>query len=184
MTDISSEKIRLRRLIKERRSHLSAETLAEQSACIVRRLSAHPRFVTAQTVLLFCSLPDEPSLWPLLETLPNEKRILLPIVEGEDMYVKEFRGMADLARGAFRIPEPSGPRFAAYSAINLVVVPGVAFDRAGRRLGRGRGYYDRFLAQPELSRAYKIGLCFPFQIVDAVPAEPWDMTMDEILSCG
>ena len=66
-----------------------------------------------------------------------------------------------------------------YQAIDLAIVPGMAFDPQGHRLGRGRGYYDRFL--PLIPQAYKIGLCFPFQLVGNVPTEPTDIAMDEVV---
>lgn len=84
-----------------------------------------------------------------------------------------------MTRGAFGIMEPSGELFTDYSRITLAVVPGMAFDSHGHRLGRGKGYYDRFL--PLLPQAYKIGVCFPFQLVDDVPIEPTDVVMDEVV---
>ena len=65
-------------------------------------------------------------------------------------------------------------------AIDLIIVPGVGFDRQGNRLGRGKGYYDRLL--PRIPSAYKIGICFPFQLVEEIPAEPFDIRMDEIVT--
>lgn len=182
-TDLHFKKKHLRQQIKARKSQLPAEILIRDSALIMHRLRNHPRFLSARTVLLFSSLPDEPSTLSVLVSCLNDKRLLLPVVKDDDMYVKEFRGIADLSGGAFGIAEPSGPYFLSYSEIDLVVVPGVAFDHTGRRLGRGRGYYDRFLAQPEFGQTYKIGVCFPFQLVDTVPAEPWDVQMDEVISC-
>ena len=79
----------------------------------------------------------------------------------------------------YHIMEPTGPLFTRHEAIDVVVVPGVAFDAQGRRLGHGKGYYDRLLAQ--LPRAYKIGLCFAFQMVERVPTTPQDVAMDEVV---
>jgi 5-formyltetrahydrofolate cyclo-ligase len=76
--------------------------------------------------------------------------------------------------------EPIGEVFpeSRYDEITLALIPGMAFDAEGHRLGRGKGYYDRLL--PRLSRAYKMGVCFPFQMVDAVPSEPHDQKVDEV----
>jgi 5,10-methenyltetrahydrofolate synthetase len=83
-----------------------------------------------------------------------------------------------LAEGAFHILEPIGEQFADYEKIDVALVPGMAFDAAGHRLGRGKGYYDRFLAaHPHL---YKIGVCFPFQHVAEVPVNEYDVCMDEV----
>lgn len=75
--------------------------------------------------------------------------------------------------------EPTGELFTDYDLIDVAIVPGMAFDREGHRLGRGKGYYDRFLAQ--LPHIYKIGICFPFQLVDKVPADVHDILMDEVI---
>ena len=88
-------------------------------------------------------------------------------------------GPEDLTTGSYGIEEPTGELFTDYAAIDFVAVPGVAFDNAGNRLGRGKGYYDRLL--PRLT-AFKAGICFPFQLVKEVPAEPFDIRMDIIIT--
>ena len=75
--------------------------------------------------------------------------------------------------------EPSGELFDDYAAIDLAVVPGMAFDIQNNRLGRGKGYYDRML--PKLVNAYKIGVCFSFQRLPGIPAEGNDVKMDEVI---
>ena len=95
------------------------------------------------------------------------------------MELRLFTGEADLRPGAFGIMEPVGQLVTDYDHIDLAVVPGMAFDACGHRLGRGKGYYDRLL--PRLSHCYKIGICFDFQKVPSVPTEPTDIAMDEVL---
>ena len=90
-----------------------------------------------------------------------------------------FTGDTDLRPGAFDIMEPVGQPVTDYGHIDLAVVPGMAFDAQGHRLGRGKGYYDRLL--PRLGHCYKIGMCFDFQKVPSVPTEPTDIAMDEVL---
>ena len=82
--------------------------------------------------------------------------------------------------GIYGIAEPTGEIFTDYAAIEFIVVPGVAFDAKGNRLGRGKGYYDRLL--PRIPSAYKAGICFPFQLVEEVPAESFDIRMDIIIT--
>ena len=140
--------------------------------------------------MLYHSLPDEVDTHRFVEKWSAQKRVLLPQVVGDDLCLRRYTSAADMAVGAYGILEPVGELFTDYDSISLVVVPGVAFDAAGNRLGRGKGYYDRLL--PRLPRArrigiclaaaYKIGICFPFQLVDRVPAEPFDIRMDEIIS--
>lgn len=143
------------------------------------RLQNHPRFRAARTILLYHSLPDEVYTHGLIDTIEG-KTLLLPRVTGEGtMELRVYSGKDDLAEGAFHIMEPCGAPFGNYGSIDLAVVPGMAFDAAGNRLGRGKGYYDRLL--PDIPQAYKIGICFPFQVVDNVPTEPTDIAMDEVV---
>lgn len=158
--------------------HKSSAT--RQSAEIVAALAAHPAFRAANTILLYHSLKDEVDTHAFIRKWSREKRILLPVVTGDDLELRLYTGPEDLTVGAYGIEEPTGARFTDYAAIGLIVVPGVAFDRDGNRLGRGKGYYDRLL--PRIPSAYKIGICFPFQLVDEVPAEPFDIRMDEIIT--
>ena len=110
----------------------------------------------------------------------REKRILLPVVVGDDLELRLYTGPEDLNPGAYGIEEPTGELFTDYADIDFIAVPGVAFDRNGNRLGRGKGYYDRLL--PRIPSAHKAGICFPFQLVEEVPAEPFDIRMDEIIT--
>ena len=138
--------------------HKSTITHQSQSAEILAALEAHPAFRTASTILLYHSLPDEVDTHSFIRKWSAKKQILLPVVE-----------------------EPTGALFTDYDAIDFIVVPGVAFDRNGNRLGRGKGYYDRLL--PRIPSAYKAGICFPFQIVEEVPAEMFDIRMDKVITC-
>lgn len=96
------------------------------------------------------------------------------------MVLRRYTGKSDLKEGAFGIMEPCGEVFADYQAIDLAIIPGMAFDRQGNRLGRGKGYYDRFLPLL-LPYIYIIGVCFPFQLLDDIPTEEHDIKMDTVL---
>lgn len=137
----------------------------------------------AQTVLLYHALPDEPDLQSLLdEGLLQGKQLLLPVVVGDDLVLKHFKGSDSLREGAFHILEPVGKDFPLeqYHQIDLALIPGMAFDCAGHRLGRGRGYYDRLL--PRIPQAHTLGICFPFQLLDSIPVESHDINVDEVIS--
>jgi 5-formyltetrahydrofolate cyclo-ligase len=84
-----------------------------------------------------------------------------------------------LQLGAFQIEEPQGDEVSDISDIELIVVPGIAYDRRGNRVGRGKGYYDRLLTS---TRATKIGVGYDFQLVDEIDAEPHDVLMDVIVT--
>lgn len=158
--------------------HSSSAT--RQSAEILAALEAHPAFRAATTVLLYHSLKEEVDTHEFIRKWSREKRILLPVVVGDDLELRLYTGPEDLKPGAYGIEEPTGELFTDYADIDFIVVPGVAFDRNGNRLGRGKGYYDRLL--PRIPSAYKAGICFPFQLVEEVPAEPFDIRMDEIIT--
>lgn len=164
----------MRTRLRERTGHSTALQEA-----VVRWLCIHPE---CRTVALFAPLPGEPDLLPLVGARP-ERRWLLPKVRGE---VLDFHEVADpqdgLVTGAFGIREPrcdSAP--VPIREIDVFLCPGLAFDRSGNRLGRGRGFYDRIL---EMARhdARKLGVCFPFQLVDDTFPEAHDIRMDEVIT--
>lgn len=159
--------------------HGNSSTHQSQSAEILAALEAHPAFRAAHIVLLYYSLKDEVHTHDFVKKWSHVKQILLPVVVGDELELRTYTGPQDLATGAYGIAEPTGELFTDYAAIDLAVIPGVAFDAAGNRLGRGKGYYDRLL--PRLA-AFKAGICFPFQLVDEVPAEPFDIRMDAVIT--
>lgn len=155
---------------------------ARQVADALAALESRPQWQSARTVLLYHSLPDEVDTHDFIRRWSRSKRILLPVVRGTDLELRLYAGDNCLAQGAFHINEPTGEAFTDYAAIDLAVVPGVAFDRLGNRLGRGKGYYDRLL--PRLpATCPKIGLCFPCQLLDRIPSEAHDVRMDAVV-CG
>jgi len=174
---MSEVKNSVRRFIKAEKAKHAAE-MDELSEAIIRKLETDADFLQADTVLLYYSLPDEVDTHRLASDYYKKKRILLPVVKGEELELRVFNGK--LVDGTFHIQEPCGAPFYDYDEIELAVIPGMAFDRAGHRLGRGKGYYDRLL--PQLKNTLKIGLCFPFQLVDEVPTEPTDIPMDKIIT--
>lgn len=171
----------LRQLIRQRKRHFSQQELEEMSLAVITQLMEHPLLNTAQTLLLYYSLPDEVNTHQLVETLYQQgKTILLPVVTGDSqMELRIYRGVDSMHCGAYGIAEPTGERYLAYKDISLAIIPGMAFDADGHRLGRGKGYYDRFLTQ--LPDCYKIGICFAFQQVAHVPTQPTDIAIDEVI---
>lgn len=143
-------------------------------------LEKNDAFIRAGVVLMYYSLPDEVYTHAFVEKWSREKKILLPVVKDKtEMEIREYTGKSDLKEGAFHIWEPSGTLFTDYDKIETAVIPGIAFDEEGHRLGRGGGYYDRLL--PRL-KAYKLGVCFPFQLLDEIPHETYDVIMDEVIT--
>lgn len=175
------DKQTLRKHIKAQIAALSTKQRNELSEKIMKELEGNPKFRAAKTVMLYYSLPDEVCTHDLIARWAERKCILLPVVKGDEIEVRRFTTFSNISEGAFHIGEPQGDIFTELEKIELIVVPGVAFDRQGNRMGRGRGYYDRFLSQKALSQAWRIGLCFPQQLVECVPAEPHDISMHEVL---
>lgn len=179
MADLS--KTALRRLIRKRKEAFTAEALLAASAAPVERLENHPDFVAATTVLLYHSLPDEVDTHALLSRWIGRKRILLPVVEGDGLRLAIYEGAHSLRPGAYGIAEPQGELFDDFSAIDLAVVPGMAYDSAGHRLGRGGGFYDRLIPPLRKAGCRIVGLCFDFQLVENVPTEAHDMAVDLVI---
>lgn len=136
-------------------------------------------FQQATTVLLYHSLPDELSTVLCLEQFHGSKKILLPVIKGENIELCVYGGKESLCIGAYSILEPTGHSFTEYDRIDLCFIPGVAFDKEGNRLGRGKGYYDRLL--PRI-RAPKVGLCYECQFTECLPSEPHDVRMDYVIT--
>ena len=132
----------------------------------------------ASTIALFVSLADEPQSEKTIAELSKTKRVVVPRIEGDEM---EFYDIAEgLKKGAFNIMEPIATTPIEPNEIDLMIVPGVAFTRRGERLGRGKGFYDKYLSRKGFS-AHTIGVCYPCQIVDSLPTEPHDKVMDEVI---
>ena len=166
---------------KAKHAFLNSTALPERhslSEQILGRVEQLPQFREAGTVLAYYSLADELFTHDFVQRWADKKTILLPKVVGDDLTLHYYNGPLSLREGAFGIMEPCTPEFTDYAAVDMVIVPGVAFDRLGNRLGRGRGYYDRLFASRLPQNIYKMGVCYPFQLVEHVPTEPCDVQMD------
>lgn len=172
------EKYELRHKVKSLRIMLSEEEKLSAAEEVFSRLEETAAFLLAENILMYHSLPDELSTRQFLAKWGKRKKFFLPRVNGVNLEILPY-DESRLELGSFHIEEPTGDDLANADEIELVVVPGVAFDRKGRRLGRGKGYYDRFLNE---SKATKVGVGYEFQLVDEVPSEPHDISMDIILT--
>lgn len=179
----------LRRQIRQMKRQFTPQQLEELSLPVIQRLRS--RLADYQVVFAYYSLPDEVCTRQLVDDLLAEgKTVLLPkVVSEEAMEWCIYKGPQDLQEGSFRIMEPEenhGDRSldstlqrADQGTVAVILVPGMAFDAKGHRLGRGRGYYDRFLAA--YPHIYKIGVCFDFQKVEEVPTDDFDIAVDEVI---
>lgn len=176
----------LRQQMRLLKQQYTQQQLEELSIPVIARL--RPRLAEARIILAYYSLPDEVNTHQLIDDLlADGKTVLLPTVIGEGlMEWHVYSSKSELKNGAFGIGESAGELYSGFSKYTspsekqmIALVPGVAFDAAGRRLGRGKGYYDRFLAtHPHI---YKIGVCFDFQRVTKVPVDEQDVPVDEVI---
>lgn len=172
------EKQNIRRKIKALRSMLSEEDKLSAAAEVFDRLEKSAAFILADKILMYHSLPDELSTHAFLRKWGARKRFYLPRVNGVNLEILPY-DESRLELGAFHIEEPTGDDLADPNEIELIVVPGVAYDRKGMRLGRGKGFYDRLLSE---NKATKIGVCYDFQLLDSIPSEPHDVPVDVVIS--
>jgi 5-formyltetrahydrofolate cyclo-ligase len=138
-----------------------------------------PAFYTSQTLMAYLALAQEVQTWCLIEAARQQhKRIVVPVVEENTIVAVELPiDTAQLQRGAYGILEPRCKQVAICpEEIDFVLVPGLAFDRQGGRVGFGRGYYDRFLCQLPVTARY-CGLAFNIQVVSHIPRMPYDICM-------
>lgn len=184
----------LRRRILAWRETLDPKRAAAWSAAVAGYLCGMPEYQGAKTILAYFSFRNEVATPPLIarglragkrvclpEVLPDGRRLVPRLLPSADVWGSPLLTPADFAaaglvRGPMGLWQPDRARCPAVAPreIDLVLIPGVAFDRRGHRLGFGQGYYDRFLPSLPAS-ACRVGLAFSGQVVEAVPADPWDV---------
>jgi 5-formyltetrahydrofolate cyclo-ligase len=181
---MNTDKSALRDQIRARLAQLSPERRIALAAQARALLSSQLRWQEARSILFFAPTPDELDLWPMLEeALAAGKSVALPRFDALSgsytaSYVKE--PLQDLTLGKFGIHEPTAScTRAPLNRLDFILVPGVAFDLHGRRLGRGKGFYDQLLADV---RGRTCGVAFDEQIVGDVPIEPHDVSLNCILT--
>ena len=168
--DKAALRVTMRELAQIRRD---TSALSRQLA---KQLRGCPLWKSSVSIAAFSALPGEPDA---LDPWPGGKRIALPRVCGGELIFHWVVCREDLQPGKFGILEPAADAAEARKEFHLILVPGLAFDLRGGRLGRGKGYYDRFLAG---SRGLRMGICFEDQIVDNVPSEAHDLRMDFVVT--
>ena len=177
---ILTDKRKIRQAVRADIAKLSDEEKKHLSAQIFSELYNSNKVSNASVIALFISLPDEPQTANFIEQLLSKnKRVVVPRIEGEEM---NFYDISEgVSEGAFGIMEPIATTPIEPSEIDVMIVPGVAFTRQGARLGRGKGFYDKYLSHNSF-RAYTIGVCYPCQVVENLPTEPHDKQLDLIVT--
>jgi 5-formyltetrahydrofolate cyclo-ligase len=169
-----------RELVTGLKKNYTSSQLACFSEKIAEFVENLPVFQSSHRIALYHALPDEVQTVGLLERWHKSKQVFLPVVLGNELVMCPYTGESELQPGSFGIMEPQGelpPEEP--SSLDLLIVPGVAFDRDKNRLGRGKGFYDRLLADLDVPT---IGLCFDFQLFTQIPTDAHDRRMSYIIT--
>lgn len=184
------EKKELRREILKRREALSVQERERASTLLAERIIGHQWFYRAEVLLGFVNYGSEISTVEILsEALKHGKKVYVPRVEGEDLIFYRIFSMEDLVPGYKGIPEPAGDteryqyrvKEQALLEKTLLLMPGVAFDPMRNRMGYGKGFYDRFLADKEELQIYSIAVGYQCQMVEQVPASEHDIKPYQVI---
>lgn len=201
---LAEQKQSLRKTIKGRLKTVSPDELRQAGLAAAERLKTHPRWKRAPLVLLYASMAGEIDTAPLFRLAKTGgKTLFYPRIEGEEIQFYQVDEVLDLQpQGPWHILEPRQGLVSLLERLNAIsssgnetrepipilgIIPGLAFDRQGGRLGKGKGYYDRFLSSiekkdfPYSVDLYTIGLCIPEQVLERVPRSPLDRVLNEII---
>ena len=168
----------IRRNIKARKTLLSEEEKQAAAEQVFSLLEQTAEFMLSDRILMYHSLPGELSTRAFIRKWCGRKHFYLPRVNGVNLEILPY-DESRLSLGSFHIEEPTGTDTSSVDEMEMIVVPAVAYDRSGNRVGRGKGYYDRLLAG---SRARKVGVAYDFQLVDEIEADPHDVQVDVVIT--
>jgi 5-formyltetrahydrofolate cyclo-ligase len=182
ISPIANSKTDLRQKIRAQLEKISPAVREVESIELRERLQA--QIPSAHTILFFAPLPDEPDIWPVVElSLALGANCALPFFDAEKKSygAKLLKNLAtDIVTGKFGVREPAATCVEiALEKFDLILVPGMAFDLNGNRLGRGKGFYDRILSA---ASGIKCGICHDFQLLEKIPTEPHDARVDFIFT--
>jgi 5-formyltetrahydrofolate cyclo-ligase len=175
LTEIFHQKKLIRKMIRGKKKELKPDEIRLRSHDIFSQLEEMQNFREASTVLAYWSMADEVFTHDFVQKWASAKTILLPAIN-------RFTSLAAMVKEpVLGIMEPTGTEFPDPEKIDLVIVPGLAFDREGNRLGHGKAYYDKLLKRLE---TVAVGVCFGFQLLAEVPVTGSDWKLDYVLSDG
>ena len=178
------DKVLIREKVLRHRRDLSPMKKSQAESVMLESLLNWKVFKKAEVIHIFISTPEEPDTKAIIKHCwSSGKKVAVPLVLPNtfDLIHSEIKSFDNLIFGIYGIQEPSPESRVKMTPdmFDLVIVPGVAFDKKGGRLGQGKGYYDRFL---EVTRAFRLALAFDCQLIETVPTELHDVPMNAILS--
>jgi 5-formyltetrahydrofolate cyclo-ligase len=176
-------KISLRQVMLKKRKQLSAEDCRNAGLHIQRALLESEEYVRAKHLVLYASIHNEVDLYVVMhDAMASGRKVLLPSIYDKGLIFREVTEASALRKGAFGIMEPSASnRTYPPEQADLIVVPGVAFDLQGHRIGYGKGYYDKALHSLE-GQGKLVAVCYDFQLVEEIAGEPHDVKVDMIIT--
>lgn len=170
----------LRQSMKARRNALTEEEKRYAAASCLSKLKELPEFMNSEWIYAYIACRNELETADIISwCLSHGKHVVVPKVYGEIMHFYEIASLSDCIPGAFGILEPSGDPEDRVTAPGVMLVPGLAFDKSGNRLGYGGGFYDKYLSSHD--DIITVALSYDFQIVEKVPAEQHDKKMDYLI---
>ena len=172
------KKDEIRRRVRAQKSMLTEYERRQAADDVFEQLEQLAAFIMSEHILMYHSLPDELSTHSFLDNWHGSKHFYLPRVNGVNLDILPYE-QTSLQLGAFHIEEPQGDETVSIDDIEMVVVPAMAYDRQGNRVGRGKGYYDRLLAD---SKAIKIGVAYDCQLVDEIDTDSFDQPVDIVIT--
>lgn len=175
---LQAEKQRIREEMKSEKKAIPDEDKLIAEKAVFEQIERLQLYQSADTILMYWATKDELPTHQTIERWSELKTILLPCVEGDKLLLKRYQKGGKMVQRRLGIWEPELNEIFTEN-IDLVIVPGIAFDLQKNRLGRGKGYYDRFFKKYKPS---KIGVCFDCQLLNAVPVARHDKSMDIVVS--
>jgi 5-formyltetrahydrofolate cyclo-ligase len=170
----------IRKNILEKRDALSYRDVEIRSRRITDKLKEDKDYKKAKTIMLYMSKDKEVSVQELIkDAMENKKKVIVPKVTDKGLICCEVTDFKNMKYSCFGILEPTNEIVCEVTKIDLIVVPGIGFDKTGHRIGYGKGYYDNLLKN---YKGKTIGVGYDFQIVDKIPSDKWDVKVDRVVS--
>ncbi len=172
----------VRKEIMDKRNEMSKTQVEDLSLRIQNNILNWKKFINASTVMFYSNYKNEVATWGIIdECFRTGKRVVLPktVKESHDIIPCIVTNRSELIQGVYGIYEPDGKNIVNKNEIDIVIIPGVAFDNNGNRIGHGAGYYDRFLKDYNGTKA---GICYNFQVVENAWPDKFDIKMDYLIT--
>lgn len=174
------DKTALRRMIREKKRAMTLEQIEEKSRCLGEQFVNCPQYLEAKTIYAYLPYNQEVRIVPILErALQDGKQVAVPKVYGDEMRFIYLTDLSRVEKGYAGIPEPTDDEPLADDPYALVLMPGLAFDAQGHRIGYGGGFYDKFLSAEPTHPT--VALCYDFQMLPLIETEEFDIPVDCVL---